>query len=462
MFWSKRVPVRHLPACTRARSCMCNTNLLFRQHAEYLRCRYSHVHNEISHYVVRGTSTRNSKYKYSCLETHSHYLCIVYPLLWAPSLELWPRPVVSIRVALVDHAAALWTVKWGFVLIQPHIGKSSWRVPGYWDVQVWTSENLARTKNALFCMWTTNFLALAWRRHPPVPIHEARWFQAHWCLPPVSNWQKCCFGIKLLGVSVTRLRDCTMPRWWRRACLAFCQVRSPESDQMLGTPWILAGFDFPFIFPEHEFLKESGRVKHICTCAGNWCYTIQYAFDMQKNMHIQYRMTMHILEICIFADGVTMHISKICILGNKLNMHILKNEYRWIAVTMTMHIQNSHSDSHAICIFVCWLSTSVYNIHVLWVRCMTYKYSTKYWTRFKSSVLEYDVVYATDSEEHSTTTYSTCCCRKVRPRTSARYCLYVEATRKNLKMPDLPVEEVKDPFMGDGDLRHEFYMYSYK
>ena len=28
---------------------------------------------------------------------------------------------------------------------------------------------------------------------------------------------------------------------------------------------------------------------------------------------------------------------------------------------------------------------------------------------------------------------------KVRPRTSARYCLYVEATRKNLKMPDLPV-----------------------
>ena len=54
-----------------------------------------------------------------------------------------------------------------------------------------------------------------------------------------------------------------MPRWWRRACLAFCQERSPVSDQMLGTPWILAGFDFPFIFPENEFLKESGRVKHI-------------------------------------------------------------------------------------------------------------------------------------------------------------------------------------------------------
>jgi hypothetical protein len=29
-------------------------------------------------------------------------------------------------------------------------------------------------------------------------------------------------------------------------------------------------------------------------------------------------------------------------------------------------------------------------------------------------------------------------CRTVRPRTSAQYCLYVEATRKNLKMPDLP------------------------
>jgi hypothetical protein len=92
--------------------------------------------SEICACPQRNFTLRGTWYKYSelgvqpstvaCLETHSHYLCIVYPLLWAPSLELWPRPLVSIRVALVDHAAALWTMKWGFVLIQPHIGKSSW------------------------------------------------------------------------------------------------------------------------------------------------------------------------------------------------------------------------------------------------------------------------------------------------------------------------------------------------
>jgi hypothetical protein len=93
---------------------------------------------------------------------------------------------------------------------------------------------------------------------------------------------------------------------------------------------------------------------------------------------------------------------------NRLTMHILKYAYRRNDVTMTMNIQNSRMDSHTICIFVYRLSTSERNGNR-------------------------DEVAGTHRLLRTSESYW-----KVRPRTSAWYQLHVEASRRNLILPDLP------------------------